>query len=350
MIKFFRAVRTEHKKLWCKRSVILSFIAVYVLSFILSGTGARLSEWSESFPAAASNTILTDVMYRSGPEVSGSDHIGYYTAVANSAAERLVEINSGIEFTSGRERYALERERASLLYSGNIARYRVQYGISDEASRAGQLMIFTVWLLMPLIAVFSVLYASDMFAGEFGRGTVRMMLCRPVTRIRQYFAKLFTALLYAALLTGGGLLCAYFPARKAFGDDFYRTYIGLLSGSVYQTSWLNHVYAAAVCCFASVTACVIMCAFIGNLTHSRTASAILPLSVLGFGLCFGPWIGAANSSLPALSLFCCIDLATPLCGVGNSSVLGFSEYAASLGLHVVLFLIGGYAAFRSDVS
>lgn len=350
MSKFFRAVRTEHKKLWGKRSVLLSLVIVFALGFIISGTGAQLSGWSDSFPAVPSNKILTDVMYDSTSGVSGSDHTEYYTSVANNAAERLVEINSAIEFTSGRERYALERERAELLYHGGIARYRVQYGIADEDSRAGRLMIFTVWLLMPLIAVFSVLYASDMFAGEFERGTIRMMLCRPVTRIRQYLAKLLTALLYTALLTGGGLACSFIPAYMNYGQDYYRTYIGLLSGSVYQTTWVSHIWAAVVCCFASVAACVTMCAFVGNLTHSRTASAVLPLAVLAIGLFFGPWIGASNSSLPGLTLFCCIDLATPLCYVGNSSVLGFSECAASLGLHTVLFLIGGYASFRSDVA
>ena len=104
-----------------------------------------------------------------------------------------------------------------------------------------------------------------------------------------------------------------------------------------------------MCCYASVFACLALCAFLGNLTRSRAASAIVPLAVLITGLCFGPWIGAANSSIPALTLFCCIDLATPLCGIGNSTVLGFSECAASLGLHMVLFLLGGYAAFRRDV-
>lgn len=349
MLKFFRSLRTESKKMWSKRSVILTVVLIFVLAFVLSGIGARLPRWSDSFPSTPSNRILTDVMYGSEPAVSDSDFTKYYSDIANKAAERLVEINGRIEFTSGREHYALARERAELLYYGGIARYRVQYKVTDKDSSAGKLIIFTIWLLMPLIAVFSVLYASDIFAGEFERGTIRLMLCRPVTRIRQYLAKLAAALIYSALLSAGSLIIAAVQAFSAFGDDTNRIYLGLLNGSVYQTAWSNHVIAAAVCCFSSVLCCVTFCAFLGNLTHSRTASAIIPLLFLGVGMCFGPWIGASDSVLPGLSLFCCIDITTPLCGLGSSASLGFSEYAASLGIHIVMFLIGAYASFRNDI-
>lgn len=350
MIKLFRAIRAEHKKLWNKKTALIAPVLMVILAFVLTGTGAGLGEWSEALPSPAANRILTDVMYHSTDTVSASDLTAYYTEKANAAADRLVQINANIEFTKGRKRYALERERALLLLEGGAARYRVQYGVHDEDSFAGQLAIFCSWLMTPLIALLAVLFASDMFAGEFERGTIRMTLCRPVTRVRQYFAKNLTALMYAILLMLCGPGCSVWLAISGQGNTLDRSYVGLLNGSVYQTAWVNHLAGALVCCFATVEACILMCAFIGNLTHSRTASALVPLAVLFIGITLAPWIGATDSVIPGFSIFCCIDLATPLCGIGSSMALGFSEYAASLGAHMTAFFLGGYAAFRRDVS
>ncbi|MBI3923055.1 MAG: ABC transporter permease [Armatimonadetes bacterium] len=56
----------------------------------------------------------------------------------------------------------------------------------------------TTYFFLPLIT--SVI-AGDAFAGEFGLGTMRTILCRPVGRSRVFFAKCAVAMLHALLLT-----------------------------------------------------------------------------------------------------------------------------------------------------
>ena len=54
--------------------------------------------------------------------------------------------------------------------------------------------------LIILVTLFTVIIAGDMVAGEFTRGTIKLLLIRPASRSKILLSKYVTTLLFAATL------------------------------------------------------------------------------------------------------------------------------------------------------
>ncbi len=345
MIKLFRSIKSEHRKLWAKRSALWCLIAMMVLGALTTLACSSLDV--EKLSIGGNDYSYAERL--SASAVSSSDaSADPDMQYANAAAKRLNELEVKLPLASPSEKYSLQREKSELLYKGSIAAYRAQYGVPEDDSLTCRVQIYALWLLVPLAVLCSVVLTSDMFAGEYARGTIAMILCRPVTRIRQYIAKQITAQLYSALLVLSGFAAVYFTSLGLLGDDCEKKYVGYMNNSVYETTWMSHTLVVLICCCVTVLAMITLCAFLSNLTRSRTASAMLTMGVLIVSLYMGNMIGDMGSVLSGLSIFSCLDLTIPLCGVANYAPLGFSECAASVGMHIVIFVICGYLSFRRD--
>lgn len=68
------------------------------------------------------------------------------------------------------------------------------------------LLEFVVYMLLP---VFVCIVFGDLVASEVADGTLRMLLCRPITRFRLLTSKYFVGAIYACVLTYGMGLLAY---------------------------------------------------------------------------------------------------------------------------------------------
>jgi ABC-2 type transport system permease protein len=144
---------------------------------------------------------------------------------------------------------------------------------------AFNMMALTVALLG---AIFVALVAGDIVSKEVEDGTMRMTLCRPVSRLRVLGVKLLASLLYCfvliifigitALLTGLawqglGSLCAVIPEEKLLA--FYPPREGLIR------------YFAAMPCFGLSFCTIVSLAFMLSCCNMKPASAtIVCLAVL----------------------------------------------------------------------
>ncbi|WP_010495998.1 ABC transporter permease [Paenibacillus elgii] len=70
---------------------------------------------------------------------------------------------------------------------------------------------------LPLITLFSLIVASDIVAGEFQWGTMKLLLIRPVSRSRLLLAKYCSVLLFAALFLAFMLLISWLIGAILFG-------------------------------------------------------------------------------------------------------------------------------------
>ena len=144
---------------------------------------------------------------------------------------------------------------------------------------AFNMMAITVALLG---AIFVALVAGDIVSKEVEDGTMRMTLCRPVSRLRVLGLKLLASLVYCfvlivfigitALLTGLawqglGSLCALIPEEKLLA--FYPPGEGLLR------------YFVAMPCFALSFCTIVSLAFMFSCCNMKPASAtIVSLAIL----------------------------------------------------------------------
>ncbi|MBE6753960.1 MAG: hypothetical protein E7559_06385 [Ruminococcaceae bacterium] len=384
MGKLFRAIACEHRKLWSKKSAWLCLLLVVLLSAganalcrSLYSSGENIpalstsvywnmlteqeseqsdaqiapdSEKEETSVAASDSDIQTAV---SGTDASVTSPTDVFSADAKPAApqntmspsERLRELNQKLQEAPRAERYAIEKEIAELTRSASVELYCERYGISTEKQTEWLLMLLVLHIMMPIVAVIAVIFASDMFAGEYTRGTIRMILPRPITRIKQYTAKHITAMLYTALLMWLSYLTALLGADSL---NYAADYVGFFNGSVYRTTWGRHSMVVLLCCYVTAYVAVSLCAMVGNITRSRASSVGIPAAVVVTAMLFGGAIGGSGSKLLGMLLPTCIDLTVPLENLANCASLTLSQCAMSVGVHLVLFMILGYTAFRRD--
>lgn len=416
MGKLFRAIVSEHRKLWQKKSVWLCLAALAALSvgcvllcgelcesgvkvpvLASSAYGEYLFGGGSSFVAPApehpdvpepqpeqqpepagepvvsgATVSVTDIVpgYLKKPTPSGSDAAAAQTQpeetapaaasappatdqeveaarYADAAAEQLRALNTELSAAeTAAQRADVKARMAKLTRDAAVAVYRARYEVpAGEDENGWRLLILAVWLMTPLAAAVSVLFASDMFAGEFTRGTICMILPRPITRIKQYAAKLITALLFSMLAMWVVYLAVLLASGSLSGSDVY---VGFLNDSVYRTTWAKHSLVMLLCNYITVFVCVALCAMVGNMTRSRGASIVAALGLLLIALLGGGVLGSSGADILGWTLPACLDLGAVLESVPYAPEMGFSQCAMSAGAHLAVFVMLGYSFFRRD--
>lgn len=344
MGKLFRAIKAEQRKLWSKGSILGCFVMVFVLSFVLSFMCSVIRE-SGVDVGSVINNIHAEAAFAE-PESEGwrdklNERLGKLEEETEEIVLRLTE-------ASGTEKAVLERRMAQITRDKTVARYRLDNNMALWDWSGSYSLILCLWLMVPIAAVITVIYASDIFAGEFVRGTVRVIISRPATRIKLYMAKMLTALLLGVLLMG----VAYAAAGIGCGVLMTPTsgeYVGYINGSAYSSSWGMHVFTVFLCCCGSVAVCVALCAALGNMTRSRGVSGICSAVLAIAGMTVGPAAGFIDSGVIGMALPFCFDLTVPLCATAYGSGCSFLACALSTAIHFLVFSYLGYAAFRRDI-
>ena len=285
MSKIMRALRAEHRKLWSKRSALSSIFLVGFIAVLVSllCVGLRAGDANDV------SDVLDNVHGYTGiaKTEKTSDWVGdMKRSVAAIIAERQ-ELEERLPDASGVARGVIEQRCAELTRRELIGKYRLDNQLQPDGDSPWQVVVLAMWIMIPVIALISAVFASDMFAGEYERGTIRLIFSRPITRNRIYSAKVLLALMYTALLTAMAFVASALSATICFGDDVSTTYIGVLRGEVYQTSWLRYALTMLLCIYASVCVAVLFCAMIGNFARSRAAAVVAAVLLAVGGVTIG---------------------------------------------------------------
>lgn len=203
-----------------------------------------------------------------------------------------------------------------------------------------------------IVPIFSTVFAATLMAGETTRGTLRMILPRPVWRSTFLHAKLVTGLGYLGLMFLANLLVALpvalsYPARNTFDEG-----LDLPSGGaqililliVLGLTLLPH---AATVCFALLVSVI-----------SRSVATAVGVAV-GMVLCLYPVqiveIGSVN-----IGDFMFSSYYDDAIGLGDSIAAGIAERWNQESMHMLVgtsavsaavFLLGAYWVFiRRDMN
>lgn len=118
-----------------------------------------------------------------------------------------------------------------------VSRYAVEHDINPDRRTMWSAVDFSAGLIV-LGAIFTIVIAGDMVAGEFSWGTIKLLLIRPVSRSKILLSKYLSTLLFAMFL-----LCSLFLFALLVGgvmDGFggfnhMKLYVGL-DGNVHESS------------------------------------------------------------------------------------------------------------------
>ncbi len=345
MIKLLRALKSEQRKLWSKGSILSGFVIMFVLSFALSFFCSVLknsgADVSVIFPSEHTAAAFAEFDERTPWRKQAEAMLGECEKSIADAAVALSE-------AEGSRRAVCERQMAAAVREKAILQYRIDNDLSLRDWSGYYALILCIWMMIPVAAVITVVYASDMFAGEYSRGTIRVIVSRPVTRIKMYIAKVLSSLFLGWLL----LAVAYAAAGIGCGvlmSPAGGTYVGYVNGSVYTMGWGRNVFSVFLCGCAMIAVVVALCAAVGYLTRSRGASAVCACVLALAGMFTGRLSGGLNSAVIGMLLPFSYDITVPLCGVAYNSSCSFLASLMSLGGHFLAFLIAGYSGMKKDI-
>ncbi|WP_409345661.1 ABC transporter permease [Paenibacillus sp. MBLB4367] len=176
-----------------------------------------------------------------------------------------------------------ERSKIYLQQSINMNRYAIEHDINPERKSVWTSVDLSAGLIM-LGAIFTIVIAGDIVAGEFSWGTIKLLLIRPVSRGKILLSKYVATLLFALFL-----LCALFLSSLLIGGVLYgfdvmnhsQLYFGT-DGNLYERSMAVHTLQK----YGFECVSLVMTVTVGFMisTVFRSSSLAIGLSI---GLMFG---------------------------------------------------------------
>lgn len=214
-----------------------------------------------------------------------------------------------------------------LFESGALPQAATSFGGGDIFSLSGVLALgFIHPIAISLVCVFAVGFATSAVAGERQRGTLEILLSRPLSRRRVYATLLCAALGFVALVLTT-LLCGALVSASVFGV------IGELELGRVPLAWLN-----AFLVFGAFTT-IALAASVSCDRPSRALGATLAFVLVSYVLEILGSLWPDAAFLQRYSLFHYMETRSVL--TGNADPFTFSLLAvvalAAIGLALVIF-------------
>ena len=162
----------------------------------------------------------------------------YYSPNSNSKEARLAENEKVIENYKETVSSTEMTEEDIAYYEDQIqlTEYRIANDLPAENTMFFQdHMDLSLNIVIMLVGIFTMVIAAAIVSNEFGTGTIKMLLTRPVARWKVLLSKLIASLIYGVAVFGVGVLIAIglglilFPTESAFS-------LSLVNGEVVKTA------------------------------------------------------------------------------------------------------------------
>lgn len=163
------------------------------------------------------------------PKVT-DDGQGYKQKLEQRIAGLESQLNSQESPVEGQSRISMENE---------LKKY--QYALENEQDILKNTLWGTVLnsaTLISIMTIFTIVIAADMVAGEFGGGTIKLLLFRPVKRWKILLSKYISTLLYAAFGLLLLMLFALLMGGVAYGFDGFSIPFLIVKDGVVSERWM----------------------------------------------------------------------------------------------------------------
>lgn len=161
--------------------------------------------------------------------------------------------------------------------------YRIANDLPSESSstRNGH-MNFAVTLSIMMVSIFTTVIAAGIVSNEFGTGTIKMLLTRPVARWKILLSKLVTSLLYGLTSLAIALIFSLALGFILYNNDG-AVMLSVVDGQVVEQAMENTIVETILYSLASMVMTTIFAFMIGSLFGSSTLAVSLSLFILLMG-------------------------------------------------------------------
>lgn len=235
-------VRNEWMKLWSKKGTwaMLIILLVVVIGF---STLEKVFQVKE-------NTEETW-------QQSMKDSIEMYSTWIEDGDEALVE-----------EVAVLQYQLDNNISSGYVTTFSdtVNYGVN----------------LLTLITIFAVIVAAGIVSSEFGTGTIKMLLTRPVKRWKILLSKLVTVILFGLFLYAITIAVSALLGLVFYGPTSSVT-VQMVDGVIKEISPWGYIVESALLSFSKFIMAIIFAFLIGSIFRSSSLAVGLTLIFMLMG-------------------------------------------------------------------
>lgn len=210
-----------------------------------------------------------------------------------------------------------------------VAKHTVErLGAPGELSTRVYLTANLNLLSTSIIPIFSTVFAATLIASETSRGTLRMLLPRPIWRSTLLHAKLITGLIYLALMFIANLIVALpialsYPDRNSFDLTMNMPSLPAQLGIYGIVLLLTYLPHAATVCFALLVSVI-----------SRSVATAIGVAV-GLVLCLYP-IQIIRIGSVSIGDYMFSSYYDDAIGLGDSIASGFHEPWNQENIHMLL--------------
>jgi ABC-2 type transport system permease protein len=244
-----RYVKNEWIKIWSQKNAW----AMLIILFALIGLMAGLTKYFDSDQSTTEKRLAAN-----------EEKLSYYNEML--AMDDLAE----------EDKIYFEEQKL-------IAQYRIDNDMKNmDATTFSTHMDGSTTMIAAMIGIFVVVIAAGIVSSEFGTGTIKMLLTRPVARWKILLSKLVASMLYGVVLLLGGLAFAAILGVVLFGTDS-TPLLSVVNGAVVEQQATSAFLETLLYSSASIIITILFAFMIGSLFGSSTLAVGLSLVLLLMG-------------------------------------------------------------------
>lgn len=225
-----------------------------------------------------------------------------------------------------------------------ILQYKLDNDIPGNAVMTFSAMVSFGTDMIVLVTIFAVIVAAGIVSSEFGTGTIKMLLTRPVSRWKILLSKLVTVILYGLTLFVVGVITSGIIGLILFGTST-GVELQVIDGVVKELSPWKVMLEGTLLSFGDFLISIIFAFLIGSLFKSSTLSVGITLICMLMGQTivallskyeFAKYIWLAHTDLTQY-----MDGRSPMI---EGSTLSFSIIV--LAIYAIVFLAITFVSFQ----
>lgn len=123
-----------------------------------------------------------------------------------------------------------------------ISKYRLEHDIAPASGNSGYSFIEDSIPLISVAALFTIVIAAGIVASEFGWGTIKLLLIRPMKRSKILLSKYITVILFGILMLSVIFISSSILGFILFGSgDGTNIYLAYSNGEVVERNMIGHL-------------------------------------------------------------------------------------------------------------
>ncbi len=250
----------------------------------------------------------------------------------------------GLPKSANTYKQSLERDIA-------INQYRLDHNLPPEQAETGWSFIYDSASFISFAGLFTIIVAAGIVASEFGWGTIKLLLIRPIKRTKILLSKYLTVIIFDVFLLAILFISAAILGFALFGTgDGNNAHLAYANGTVVEQNMLLYLIKRYLLASVDVIMITTMAFMISAVFRNSSLATGLSIFLLFMGSTVTAII-AAQYNWAKYILFANTDLSQYFDGIPmvNGMTLGFS--ITMLLIYFIVFMLLAFGVFtKRDVA